>query len=393
MKYNEDTINRQLRFMAACDLEEKLLVVDEYGYGVFEVNKDTGKSELLLKLSQVNRRLLYQAVEKYGNKIYFFPYNMEQFPIMIYELKNKKISYLDLYTLDKNVFGNYIPISRVGNVMWLFPVDIHNDLISFDLSNEKVKVIDTWKAAMKAVRLNYTNNFRKVDGRLIVGESVYLTIKQTNIIVEINCSTHEIRVHRLDEGVSLYGDCDYDGKNIWIIDSNGGVIEWNPNEGIISHTQCVETRNHQGIICGKEHIWLIPYLSDNRIVKMNYKSKELEMIELFPGKFEYESENTEDPMFGMIYRKESCVDLYSLNGNMVVHIDLGRDIILEKYEMITLPDDWSNEDIMEYEIKSSRESKRMNTSSFFDVLFAVDAMERKYQDKHSYGENIWKQIR
>ena len=397
MNINEININRQLKFLTACDIGEKLLAVDIDGYGIFEIEKASGKSKILVALQRNNQgRLIYQAVEKYKDKVFFFPNNFTLEPVLVFDIKKNKERYINLFLKSKFFVGNYKPIYRVGDTVWLFPDDIHSELVVFDLINEEINIIASWKGAMKEIQINYVNSYRKVGNLLKVNESYYVTIIRTNIIVEISTNSYEIKLHRLSREISLFVSMDYDGENIWILDISNGIIKWNYKRGMEERFQLFEKSElprFKDILCGKKYIWLIPYMQNKQIAKIDYNTKRMEIVEIFSNEFEYDTENCVDVMFGMIYRKEKVVDLYPMNGNLVIHIDLEKDILLQNHEVITLPEEWTNEDIIKYELNKSRESERMNTNDFFNVFINGNIVERVKEDNYTKGESIWDRLK
>lgn len=159
----ETKIDRQLKFIAAYDEGEVLYAVDEEGKGIFRINKETGVSQMLFRLPTAgNRKILYQAVEKYKDKIFFFPYQFAVDRVLVYYLSEQRIEYVDLFKKNELISGEYRPLQRVGDVVWLFPVELQKELLVFDLPTEKVRTIASWKTSMREVQLAYSNSYSKV---------------------------------------------------------------------------------------------------------------------------------------------------------------------------------------------------------------------------------------
>ena len=394
MKMGETKIDRQLKFIAAYDEGEVLYAVDEEGKGIFRINKETGVSQMLFRLPTAgNRKILYQAVEKYKDKIFFFPYQFAVDRVLVYYLSEQRIEYVDLFKKNELISGEYRPLQRVGDVVWLFPVELQKELLVFDLPTEKVRTIASWKTSMREVQLAYSNSYSKVTKMIEVGDVFYLAILYTNIIIEINKYSFEIQIFRLPNEISLFGNLDYDGKNIWMLNSMGGVTKWNPTVGTLCYFPIPdksEKIRFKTLLCGKKYIWLIPYQYDDRIAKMEYQTGNYQFIHIFPGQFLFDSESNVS-IFEQIHRRDNLVDLYPFNGNLTIHIDLEKDI-LERHEVISLPEEWSDNDILKYELENSYESKRVSPTLFLNSFLHEISQNKEKPSRISNGKKIWEEI-
>lgn len=389
-------MDRRLMFFSSCDMGEYLVVIDEIARCLFEVEKKSGRSKCLVELEawKPGKNICYQCAEKYNDKIFFFPFIINYAPIIVYYFKEQKVEYINLQEKSNLVNGNYQFVQRVDDSVWIFPVSLEKGLLIFHMDNASVEVIETWSPVMKNIKLDAVNNCSKV-GTMVENEGhLYQTIIETNMIIEIAKDNYDIKIHTLPDEIKLYRSMDYDGCNFWIPDIQGNVVMWAPQEGvknffnIFDDTTKKRKRNAKTVVCGKNHVWLLPYQQDHRIIQMEYQTGTYRFIDIFPDKFIYNPENT-GRMFGQMHQNGSVLDIYPINGNLVIHIDLEKDCLLEQHEIITLPEEWSDEYILQYELQSQREVNRISPSCNMDAFIQTVYNEKMIKSDHMHGQKIW----
>ena len=393
-------MDRQLVFTASCDMGDSLVVIDENAKCLFEVEKKSGKSKCLVELEnwRYSQDVWYQCAEKYNDKIFFFPFTINQAPIIVYQFIEQKVEYINLPEKSNLVNGSYQLVQRVDDTVWIFPVSLTTGLLVFHMNDDVVESITTWSPAMAKVQLGAVNDYSKVGTMVEAEGKLYQTIVGTNMVIEITKGNYEINIYTLPEEIEFYRSMDYDGHNFWIPDIQGNIVEWNPQQGInnifyiIDNTKTNRIRNAKTVLCGKKYVWMLPYQQDNRIIQMEYRTGKYRVIDIFPDKFIYNPANY-SKVFGQMHKNGSIVDIYPFNGNLVIHIDLENDCLLEQYEIITLPEEWSDEYILKYELQSQRESDRISPSQYMDAFIETFQHEKKIKGNHMNGQKIWEHLR
>lgn len=388
-------MNRQLVFFASCDMGNFLVVMDEIGRRIFEVEKKSGKSRCVAELENMGvGRILYQCAEKYRDKIFFFPFTINDAPIIVYYYKEQRVEYINLQEKSKEVDGGYQLAQRIDNTVWIFPVSIADSLLVFHMDSEETESIEAWSPMMGKIQLDYGDNYSKVGDMVEVEGMLYQTVVKTNMVIGIRKKDYKVSIYTLPEKIKLFRSMDYDGSNFWIPDMQNQVIEWNPKQGIrnIFPIDSGEGRQSKWIIlCGRKYIWLLPYQQERRIIQIKYDTGESRIIDIFPDCFVYDLESTKR-IFGQMHKNKSIIDIYPFNGNLVVHIDLENDNILKRHETIMLPEEWSDEFIIKYELKSQFELNRISPSHYLQVF--LESMQKKEGIKVSqtYGKKIWENV-
>lgn len=384
--------------MRACDIGDSLIAIDEFGEGIFQINKEDMSSHLLATIeNRGNLRNLYQAAERYHDEVFFFSQYMNQENnVIIYHLNDQRIEYLDLMSLSDTVSGDYRPIQKIGDSVWMFPTDLERELVRFQLDTRQIEVIPEWKHVVKDIKLEYTDSFSKLQSIIEIQDKLYHTIKKSKNIIEISKTDFQVKCHTLQIDVNLYSHMDFDGKKFWIAaGENQGVVSWNP---VTYEVQCYPIMLSSDdvwidyIFCGTDYLWLVPK-HDNKMIRMNYKTGKCQSIDIFPQKFCLRKGKTR--AFGMVEKKGEIVDLYPFFSNIVIHLDLRKDELLEHYEQILLPQEWSEVDIANYQAQYQYETNRVSpnifVNSFIENVNKVNANNSNCNQ--SNGENIWQQIK
>ena len=95
----------------------------------------------------------------------------------------------------------------------------------------------------------------------------------------------------------------------------------------------------------------------------------------------------------MIQKNNDIVDLYPFFGNLVIHLDLKQDRLLENYEQILLPTEWLESDIERYQLQHEFETDRVSFDTYIDFISQNDRQIKSKEDNSTIGDNIWRQIR
>lgn len=392
--------NRQLSFMTACDIGDSLITIDEFGIGMFRIDKNDMSSHLIAELEDrgkwPNR---YRAAELCDNEIFFFPALISiEYKVIVYHLDSRKVEYLDLRSISDDIVGDYEPLYRLGNCIWMFPRELTRDLIRFQLDTRKITVIPQWKNAVKNINLDYTDPWAKTGDPVEVQNVLYQMIRGTNRMLEIDKKNCNVECHTIPVDAKLYIRMDYDGEKFWIAECNDkGVVSWDPVTQKAQRYSIVFPKEEKKqydwighILCGARYLWLIPQ-RDKTIIRMNYESGEYEYISIFPSKFQVRKGNNQ--VFGLIEKNGDIADLYPFFGNLIIHLDLKNDILLENYEQIMLPCEWSESDIYHYQMRHEYETERVPFDAYIDFLSQTVHQKKNKEGNGTIGEDIWRQIR
>lgn len=396
--------DRQLIFLAACDIGDSIIAVDELGVGIFRIDKQDMSTHLLGKIEDLGmQRNIYRTVEQCNDEIFFFSsFQSKDKPILVYHLDNQCFEYINLREINQNVGGRYGSMYRTGNCLWLFPDEFDRYLIKFHLDNRQIEIVPQWNALTGNIVINDTDTFVKISNVVEVQGVLYHAIKGTNFIIEINIENHLVKCHAIPTDKTFFIRLDFDGELFWIAESdNQGVISWNP---VTQETQYYSLnlsgknapkRDKWGkwishVLCGKRNLWIIPQ-KDSRLLKMNYATGECEWIEIFPHEFHIREEN--GSIIGMIIKNGNIADLYPYCSNLVIHLDLENDVLLENYEKILLPVEWSDIEVADYQFCHELETDRISYEDYLNHLFRFAEKNKEREDDNTNGENIWRYIK
>ncbi len=396
--------DRQLIFLTACDIGNSIIAIDKLGSGIFQIDKQDMSTHLLGQIEDIGTQWnIYRTVEQCNDEVFFFSafQTMDQ-PILIYHLNNKCTEYINLREINQNVYGRYGSMYRIENCLWLFPEEFDRHLIKFHLDNRQIEIVPQWNAQTGNIVINDTDTFVKISNVVEVQGVLYHAIKGTNFIIEINIENHLVKCHAIPTDKTFFIRLDFDGELFWIAESdNQGVISWNPvtqetqyyslnlfDENAPKKDKWGKWISH--VLCGKRNLWIIPQ-KDSRLLKMNYATGECEWIEIFPHEFHIREEN--GSIIGMIIKNGNIADLYPYCSNLVIHLDLENDVLLENYEKILLPVEWSDIEVADYQFCHELETDRISYEDYLNHLFRFAEKNKEREDDNTNGENIWRYIK
>lgn len=387
--------------MSVCDIGDSLITIDELGRGIFQIDKRDMSTHFLTMIRNIkNRRNLYQCAELFNDAVFFFPFSFVGTEIIVYHLTSRQVEYIALWEMNDLIQGEYRPAKRVDNLVWLFPIDFSRDAIIFHMDNYKVEINVSWKQFMHGIKLDYTDNFAKVSLLAEVKNSLYYVVNKTNYIVEIDKKSYKMKSHMLPMDIILSATIDYDGQNLWISElNNKGMVAWNPETNNMHYNPVIVSDNkwQQGnwvrcVLCGKRYLWVIPR-RDNRLLRMNYETGNCEFINIFPQEFYY-SEKRSESLFYTIVKNGNVADIYPFIANMVLHLDLENDILLERHEQIFFPAEWSEQDILDYQLQKDNEyePERIVPEAYMNFFFQNVPNSKEKKQGCNNGEHIWNQL-
>lgn len=386
--------------MKACDLGDALIAIDEFGKGIFQVDKRNMSVRLLRIIDGLgNQRNVYQAAERCNNEIFFFPVIMDAGnDIVVYHLENQQVEYIDLKRINKDVFGDYRPVRRIENSVWLFPTEFTRELVRFQLDTRQIEVVAQWKNTMKNIVLDYADAYAKLRDVVEFQDVLYHVVYRTNYIIGIDKRSFNVKCYTIPADIKFTARMDCRDGKLWIAGWKcQGIVSWEPGTQKIRHYPVMLPEDNtlvnnnwiDHILCGEKYLWLIPR-HDKKIIKMCYETGNCEYIDIFSQKFCLR-EGTQSA-FGMIVRNGNTADLYPYFSNIIIHIDLQKDILLENYEYISLPQEWSEEDIINYQLHYEYETNRVSPNVYMNSLLQTMCWEKGEEKNGKAGNNIWKWI-
>lgn len=389
-------MNRQLIFFASCDIGNSLVVIDEIGRYIFEVEKKSGISKCVVELKNLGSgRVLYQCAERYNDKIFFFPFTINNAPIIVYHFMDQMVEYINLQEKSGIADVDYQLVQRVNDTVWIFPVSLEDDLLMFHMDSETIECISVWRSIDVKIQLDSSDNYSKVGTVVEVGGMIYQTIVKTNMVLEVAKQDYKANIYTLPEGIKLFRSMDYNGSSFWIPDMQDNVIEWTPQQGVKNIFPIVDEkkggRNKWVILCGKKYLWLLPYQRASRIVQLEYETGIYHVLDIFQDHFIYNLESTKR-MFGQMHKNGNIVDIYPFNGNLSIHIDLENDSLLNQYETIMLPKEWSDEYIIKNELQSEYELDRISLSYYLPIFLGNIQDKERITANLTYGKKIWASV-
>lgn len=396
--------DRQLIFLKACDLGDSLVAIDEIGSGMFRIDKRDMSVHLLDRIENMGMlRHVYRAVEQCDNKIFFFPaYQSLNSPLLVYHIDEQHTEYLSWGEISQNISVRYGEMQRVKDELWLFPEEFDKHLIKFNLKNRTTDIIPQWNKAVENIVISDTDTYIKVSNVIETQTALFHVIKETNNIIEINKENCHVNCHTVSTDKKFFIRMDYNGELFWITDSkNQGVISWNPitqethyypfdilSENLPKRDRWGKWVSH--VLCGKKHLWIVPQ-RDGKLLKMSYETGRLEWVDIFPQKFHIREGNSSS--IGMIIRDRKIADLYPHFSNLVIHLDLDEDLLLEEHEEILLPGEWSEEELVNYQVHYELETDRLPFEKYLiSMMQDKDDMDKE-SDTFNSGESIWHYIK
>ena len=396
--------DRQLIFMTACDIGDGLITIDEVGIGIFRIDKSDMTTHLLERLENMGtQRHVYRAIEQFGNEIFFFPAFLTlDIPILVYHMDSHYTEHLNLREINQNVGGRYGATYRAGDCIWLFPEELDKHLVRFYLDSRRIEIVPEWNEATKNIIVNDADTFVKVSNVIEIQDELYHAIKGTNFILQINKKNQQVVCHEIPTEKKFFIRLDYDGERFWIAESNNqGIISWNPTTQesqyypISSSDESIPQRDMWGkwishILCGKKYLWIVPQ-RDGKLLKMNYENGNFEWIEIFPHKFCVQKEK--GSIIGMIKKNGNIANLYPHRSKLVIYLYFDNDVLLEKYEKILLPDEWTDVELTEYQRCHELETNRIAYNTYLDCLLQKAEADDRRMAACTNGENIWWNIK
>ena len=217
-------------------------------------------------------------------------------------------------------------------------------------------------------------------------------------MIGIDKKNGKIECYTIPVDAKFYIRMNYAGGKFWIAEcDNQGVVSWDPVTQETQKYSVMFPKEEQKayewietILCGAKYLWLIP-LRDRTLIRMSYEKGECEYIDIFPQQFHVRIGNGN--VFGLIQKNNDIVDLYPFYGNLVIHLDLKQDRLLDNYEQILLPKEWLEADIERYQLQHEFETDRVPFDTYIDFISQNDRQTKSKKDNGTIGDNIWRQIR
>lgn len=267
------------------DIYKDLLIFPAFScsrIGVY--NFKTHKTKYLkIKLQENIGVSYFLGMTRFGNSsILFTPnYNNE---VLIYnaETDEYKFIYIDeKYMQSVNLFFETF---AKGDYVYLIP-GTYRSIVRYNIHTQELEYFDEWVEELeKTVGHPVTIFFRY--GHAEVGDKVYLGTYESNVLVEIDTNTMEIKIRCVKNCRSSINAICSDGKNCWWSCADGSFCCYNPLTDEFVLLPKPEWLNLSGrvafnnIFFYNEKIYAVPYLA-NEAVCIDVHSKFVERFHIY----------------------------------------------------------------------------------------------------------------
>ncbi len=209
------------RFYDASVIGNKMYFAEAGHNGLYSYDFETKETIKIdeFKCAKSYEHDLYHQVVEWEDKLIFIPYFAKD--VSVYNLLNPKLEYYEL--LEPNIHG----IAKA--LLWenkLLMIPIHDlDYVGFwDLrknrfehDNELSNVIKTCIGDPKGHGLIFD-----INSALINGETLYLSVFRSDIIISINLKTYESSFVRV-ENSEFDNICEYNNR-LWLVEFNNSIV-------------------------------------------------------------------------------------------------------------------------------------------------------------------------
>ena len=197
---------------------------------------------------------IHKRAYVYGDNIYFIPDKGKNIPI--YHIKTNEIEFVEVY---RSSDTDYVFCDGLfyGNFLWIFPGNIEQPMIRFDLSSKKTEILNNFYGIFHEKIEKQQQGFCKI---CRVKDDVYMALLSTSKIIKYNMRNMSIKV--IDSKIAQLDSVYSIDEEIIICTIDGKAYLWNTN--IDEKTLCTlhRTRKVKGAyaaaVSKNREIYLIP---------------------------------------------------------------------------------------------------------------------------------------
>ena len=183
-------------------------------------DKMTKEMEIVLHFDEYEKwhKNLHSKMELYKDKIFFFPCSSKR--IYIYDINTKEQKYISLDEICRVDDVYYEPF-RMGNTMWMISRKPGLSVIRYEMETEEIFYEKEVSDAIKGITVS--DEERTYLGEAIKGDYIYIGIRSTNCILELDTLNGTVRRIELDKSIRLR-NIFIDDECLWCVELEGTAI-------------------------------------------------------------------------------------------------------------------------------------------------------------------------
>lgn len=383
--YVNEFFGRIVRFYAESNT---IWAYDELSMGLYEINLNTGRAELLLTHLQIHKDkcLIICGLIKKENEIILVPKTIDDNWI-VYKIKEKEVSYIHPISSKKQI----LEFCQYDNMAYMIPEKVNDPIYVISLDNMKyVKQINNWYCIDDRDNTAYS-----CWGACVNEDGIYFPVVGKRYICYLKYEKTEFIMADIPETIHTIG-VSKDG--IWVLPMLGSHIYQIARTGKVIN--CVEVlkdeensvKQFARIISTENYVFLIPFLKNSIYV---YRKIKKDFIKI--------SSRTKLPNAGITMKIDSNYWGYYINNEMLSLLPLRYRwsmINLQTLEILEKQIVNKGEYIKEY-LKSHLWKNKTNEYLIFndngdnalnDYIQLIDYISNVKKDDYmtSVGNRVWK---
>lgn len=261
-----------MRILVACLDGELLWAIDDVIGGLYSIDQKTLETKCVIDCRTLypNGRFIIQSLMKWKEDyIIMIPLEIDKSWIL-YNKVTRKIEYRKV--TERKCRGTLITVDQSRNQMYFCPQYIKDPMLIVDLDTLACsEVIENWSG-------NISEDYNEVAWKgAYDGQYVYFPIKNTKILMRMDCGTREVKLLELDVSENLI-DVDFIDGELWVLPMSGNQLYQADENGRIINTIELSMKNTENslpdfarIVAQKRYLFLLPcyrkgiYVYDKRV--------------------------------------------------------------------------------------------------------------------------------
>jgi len=280
--------------------------------GIFCWSTINDKIELLHLEEKITFTHAYGSCVRVGEKVYCIPCSSEH--ILEYDIRSKS---WERYKVDVDMSKAKYPAKFYAGFIYennICLVPKSSPVIGlFDINRKKVQYFPEFFDIVSPYIDESWGHIEREE--VFAFGSVWMLLWDSNVVVEFNMTTHEIKVHKVRDEGEILRNIEFDGEFIWFANQYGDIFRWNvvdDSKGLIRKGLKGEEIKFK--IIGGE-IWIFPFNSNHYQI-MNVASGKLQKHEIVEIDLKFKDYRLDYYANGYLYLFPYNVD------DCVVEIDL-----------------------------------------------------------------------
>lgn len=258
----------------------KKYFTSKYMNGLFCYDQSMGKVEFLQRFQTEQESFLYMIGYEVDEFIFFAPYMADN--IAVYDTRQKKMHYLYEGRLKE---ARIVRIIEYKKKIFLINESSLARSYVFDIKKMKLLTLpEAYDLSEETLEDARVWGYRDI---CLVDESIYLPGERPDCVIEFNLEQGNVIIHKISNGGMTYVTIAYDGTAFWLTSDQRSIVRWNKEKEIeilkempagFSIKEYVE---HKGCFACSLYMEGYAYffpLSANMIIRVNVKSRKIEMI-------------------------------------------------------------------------------------------------------------------